>query len=53
MKRMQFLGEIAASYRRHLPGLIAFVFNCTLIISSARQFTQTNNKLTAEKKDKI
>lgn len=27
-------GKIAVNYRGHLPGLIAFVFNCTLIISS-------------------
>ena len=51
VKSMQVLGEIAASYRRHLPGLIAFVFNCMLIISSARQFTQRYSKVTAEKTD--
>lgn len=33
-------GKIGTNYRRHLPGLIAFVFNCMLIISSARQLPQ-------------
>lgn len=37
VKGMQGPGEIAANYRRHLSGLIAFLFNCMLIISSARQ----------------
>lgn len=37
MKGMQGSGEIAVNYRRHLLGLIGFVFNCMLIISSARQ----------------
>lgn len=37
VKGMQGPGEIAANYRKYLLGLIAFVFNCMLIISSARQ----------------
>lgn len=49
VKGIQGSGEIATNYRRHLPGLIAFVFNCMLIISSARPLLKRNNKVTAKK----
>lgn len=44
-------GEIAANYRRHLPGLIAFVFNCMLIISSVRPLLKRNSKVTAKERN--
>lgn len=52
VKVMQGSGKIATNYRRHLPGLIAFVFNCMLIISSARPLLKRNSKVTAKKRKK-
>ena len=37
-------GKIAGNYRRHLPRLIAFIFNCMLIVSSAREFPKEKAK---------